>query len=181
VNRLSLSSYNPADLSPLCSDTRGPCAGRSGHCCDHYSNSSGHLGLHRSASLGVLPQAHEGMTSRIIGPTGLSWGLLSYWWTRGISVPHKPPIFGLIEITGSKIQGLACSFLILIRNNSKVSLSGHCSWTLSDPVKVIFYCLLPLLLFKTRCSALGLCFGGQHFDFLGFEFHWVHRRCTQCV
>jgi hypothetical protein len=48
VNRLSLSSYNPADLSPLCSDTRGPCAGRSGHCCDHYSNSSGHLGLRRS-------------------------------------------------------------------------------------------------------------------------------------
>jgi hypothetical protein len=31
----------------LCSDTRGPCAGRSGHCCDHYSDSSGHLGLHR--------------------------------------------------------------------------------------------------------------------------------------
>jgi hypothetical protein len=28
--------------------------------------------LCRSASLGVLSQAHEGMTSRIIGPTGLS-------------------------------------------------------------------------------------------------------------
>jgi hypothetical protein len=28
--------------------------------------------LFRSASLGVLSQAHEGMTSRIIRPTGLS-------------------------------------------------------------------------------------------------------------
>jgi hypothetical protein len=28
--------------------------------------------LCRSASLGVLSQAHEGMISRIIGPTGLS-------------------------------------------------------------------------------------------------------------
>jgi hypothetical protein len=28
--------------------------------------------LCRSISLGALPQAHEGMTSRIIGPTGLS-------------------------------------------------------------------------------------------------------------
>jgi hypothetical protein len=28
--------------------------------------------LYRSTSLGALPQAHEEMTSRIIGPTGLS-------------------------------------------------------------------------------------------------------------
>jgi hypothetical protein len=28
--------------------------------------------LYRSTSLGALPQAHEGMTSQIIGPTGLS-------------------------------------------------------------------------------------------------------------
>jgi hypothetical protein len=52
--------------------------------------------LRRSALLGVPPQAHEGMTLRIIGPTGPSRGILSFWWTRGISVPHKPPIFGLI-------------------------------------------------------------------------------------
>jgi hypothetical protein len=44
----------------------------------------------------VPPQAHEGMTLRIIGPAGLSRGLLAFQWTRGISVPHKPPIFGLI-------------------------------------------------------------------------------------
>jgi hypothetical protein len=42
------------------------------------------------------PQAHEGMTLRIIGPTGLSRGLLAFQWTWGISIPHKPPIFGLI-------------------------------------------------------------------------------------
>jgi hypothetical protein len=28
------------------------------------------------------------MTLRIIGPTGPSRGILSFWWTRGISVPH---------------------------------------------------------------------------------------------
>jgi hypothetical protein len=44
----------------------------------------------------VPPQAHEGMTLRIIGPAGLSRGLLAFQWTQGISVPHKPPIFGLI-------------------------------------------------------------------------------------
>jgi hypothetical protein len=47
--------------------------------------------LCRSASLGVLSQAHEGMTSRIIGPTGLSWGLLSFWWTRGYPSPTAGP------------------------------------------------------------------------------------------
>jgi hypothetical protein len=35
------------------------------------------------------PQAHEGMTLRIIGPAGLSRGLLAFQWTRGIFVPHK--------------------------------------------------------------------------------------------
>jgi hypothetical protein len=29
------------------------------------------------------------MTLRIIGPTGPSRGILSFWWTRGISVPHN--------------------------------------------------------------------------------------------
>jgi hypothetical protein len=46
--------------------------------------------------LDVPPQAHEGMTLRIIGPTSLSRGLLAFQWTQGIFVPHKPPIFGLI-------------------------------------------------------------------------------------
>jgi hypothetical protein len=72
----------------LSSDVRGPCAGRSGHCCDLRLNSSGRLSLRRSGLLAVPPQAHEGMTLRIIGPTGPSRGILSFWWTRGISVPH---------------------------------------------------------------------------------------------
>jgi hypothetical protein len=46
------------------------------------------LALRRSALLSVPPQAHEGMTLRIIGPTGPSRGILSFGWTRGISVPH---------------------------------------------------------------------------------------------
>jgi hypothetical protein len=44
----------------------------------------------------VPPQAHEGMALRIIGPAGLSRDLLAFQWTQGISVPHKPLIFGLI-------------------------------------------------------------------------------------
>jgi hypothetical protein len=35
-----------------------------------------------------VPNTNEGMTLRIIGPTGPSRGILSFWWTRGISVPH---------------------------------------------------------------------------------------------
>jgi hypothetical protein len=50
----------------------------------------------QSILAGVPPQAHEGITLRIIGPIGLSQGLLAFQWTQGISVPHKPPIFGLI-------------------------------------------------------------------------------------
>jgi hypothetical protein len=52
--------------------------------------------LCQSTLADVPPQAHEGVTLQIIGPTGLSRGLLSFQWTRGISVPHKPSIFGLI-------------------------------------------------------------------------------------
>jgi hypothetical protein len=52
--------------------------------------------LCQSTLVDVPPQAHEGVTLRIIGPAGLSRGLLYFQWTRGISVPHKPPIFGLI-------------------------------------------------------------------------------------
>jgi hypothetical protein len=52
--------------------------------------------LCRSTLPDVPPQAHEGMTLRITGPAGLSRGLLAFQWTRGMYVPHKPPIFGLI-------------------------------------------------------------------------------------
>jgi hypothetical protein len=66
--------------------------------------------LCQSTLADMPPQAHEGVTLRIIGPAGLSRGLLSFQWTWGISVPHKPPIFGLIfEINGPKIPGPACS------------------------------------------------------------------------
>jgi hypothetical protein len=42
----------------------------------------------QSILAGVPPQTHEGMTLRIIGPVGLSRGLLAFQWTRGISFPH---------------------------------------------------------------------------------------------
>jgi hypothetical protein len=72
VNWPSLSSYNPADLSPLRSDTRGPYAGRSGHCCDHYSNSSGRLGLRRSGLVSIHFTRHSSL-----GPQRDD--LVNYW------------------------------------------------------------------------------------------------------
>jgi hypothetical protein len=60
--------------------------------------SLGRLGLHRSSLLDVPPQAHEGMTLRIIGPTGPSRGIFSFWWTRGISVPHTLDPTPLLEV-----------------------------------------------------------------------------------
>jgi hypothetical protein len=45
--------------------------------------------LCQSILAGAPPQAHEGMTLRIIGPAGFSRGLLAFQWTLGISVPHN--------------------------------------------------------------------------------------------
>jgi hypothetical protein len=45
--------------------------------------------LCQSILAGAPPQAHEGMTLRIIGPAGFSRGLLAFQWTWGISVPHN--------------------------------------------------------------------------------------------
>jgi hypothetical protein len=77
ANLLSLSSYSSADSSSLSSNVRGPCAGRSGYCCDHRSNLLGRPSLHQPGlvlirSTGRSSQAHEGMTLRIMGPLGLS-------------------------------------------------------------------------------------------------------------
>jgi hypothetical protein len=45
--------------------------------------------LCQSTLADVPPQAHEGVTLRIVGPAGLSRGLLFFQWTRGIFVPHR--------------------------------------------------------------------------------------------
>ena len=50
--------------------------------------------LCRSTSQDVPPQAHEGMTLRIIGLVGLSRGLLAFQWTRGVSVTTSPQYLG---------------------------------------------------------------------------------------
>ena len=98
MNWLSLSSYNSVDLSSPSSVVRGSSAGKSGlllwflaqHCWTIRARTD--PASCRSASLVVPPQAHEGVTLRFIGPLGLSWGLLSFQWTRGISVPHINPV-----------------------------------------------------------------------------------------
>jgi hypothetical protein len=92
VNRLSLSSYNSADLSPFGSDVWGHCAGRSGHYCG-CPNSSGHLGLRWSnlVSLRFTRRPSPGPRRNDLAnywAQGLSWGFLAFKWTRGISVPH---------------------------------------------------------------------------------------------
>jgi hypothetical protein len=71
--------------------------------------------LCRSTSLGAPPQAHEWMTSRIIGPTGLSWGLLSFWWTRGIFVPHRDHL-DLMKgpCTPNMLHSSLCFLLLLL-------------------------------------------------------------------
>jgi hypothetical protein len=190
VNRLSLSSYNSADLSPLCSDVWGPYAGRSGHCCGHCSTSSGRLGLRRSglvvlcqsASPDVPPQAHEGTTLRIIGPMGLSWGPLSFWWTQGYPSPTSPRSLAWFWNNRPKDPRSSLQFSILIRNALKISLSSYCFWTLSDPIKTIFYCLLLPLFVGLRfipqksMLCLGFMLWKSTFCSLEFKFHWVHRR-----
>jgi hypothetical protein len=94
VNCFSLSSYDFADLSSPGSVVRGSSAGKSDLLLRSLAQRCGAVrvctnpALCRSASLVVPPQAHEGVTLRFIGLLGLSWGLLSFQWTRGISVPH---------------------------------------------------------------------------------------------
>ena len=100
MNRFSLSSHDSPDLSSPGSVVRGSSAGKSdlllqslAQCCGAVRVCA-HPALCRSASLVVSPQAHEGVTSRFIGLLGLSWGLLSFQWTRGISIPHRRDLAG---------------------------------------------------------------------------------------
>jgi hypothetical protein len=78
VNRFSLSSYDSADLSSPGSVVRGSSAGKSDLLLRSLAQRRGAVrvcanpALSRSASLVVPPQAHEGVTSWVIGPLGLS-------------------------------------------------------------------------------------------------------------
>jgi hypothetical protein len=78
VNHFSLSSYDSADLSSPGSVVRGSSAGKSDLLLQSLAQRCGvirvcaNLALCRSASLVAPPQAHEGVTSRVIGPLGLS-------------------------------------------------------------------------------------------------------------
>jgi hypothetical protein len=57
------------------------------------------------------------MTLWIIGPTGPSRGILSFWWTRGISVPHRHPI------------GLLVPFIYFWRRRMKRHIrQAGCKW-----------------------------------------------------
>jgi hypothetical protein len=103
VNCLSLSSYNPADLSSFSSDAWGCSVGKSGYCCGCCSNLLGRL----SSSWSDLVLIH--FTERpSLGPRrdgfvkywaqSLSRGLLAFQWTRGISVPHNHHVFVYLVI-----------------------------------------------------------------------------------
>jgi hypothetical protein len=54
---------------------------------------------------GAPPSAHKEVTLRIIEPTSLSQGLLSFQWTRGISVPHTLVLFTLFPVI-ARVQHL---------------------------------------------------------------------------
>jgi hypothetical protein len=166
---MSLSSYNSADPSSLGSDVRGSRAGRSGHCCDHCLNSSGRLGLRRS----------DLVSFHFIGRSspGPRRDDLADYWAHGplarylvllvdpgdIRPPQAPRSLGWFCHNRPKDLRSSLQSLTLTRNALEISLPGHYFWTLSDPVKTIFYCLLLLLFLDIWCSVSGSCFRGQHF------------------
>jgi hypothetical protein len=166
VDWLSLSSYNSADPSSFGSDVQGSRAGRSGRCRDHCSNSSGRLGL-CSSDLVLI---------RFIGcssPGPRRDELADYWAPREVSCPSggpggypsptSPQSLGWFWNNRPKDPRSSLQSLILTRNASEISLPGHYFWTLSNPVKTIFHCLLLLLFLEIWCSVSGSCFRGQHF------------------
>jgi hypothetical protein len=111
VNQLSLSSYNSADLSPLCSDVWGPSAGRSGLRCGRNSNSSGRLGLRRSSLVSICFIRRSS--------SGPRRNDLENYWAHGpfvrsfilpvdpvdIRPPQAPDLWVDFKITGPKILG----------------------------------------------------------------------------
>jgi hypothetical protein len=155
VNRLSLSSYNFADLSPFSFDVWGHFTGRSDHYCG-CPNSSGCLGLCWSnlVSLhftGRPPRPTKGWPCELLGTRPFVRSFSLPVDPGDICPPQAPHLWVDFEITGPKILGPACSFLILIRNALKIGPPSHCFWTLSDSVETIFCCfLLPLF--------ISLCF-----------------------
>jgi hypothetical protein len=62
----------------------------------------------RSTLLVASPQAHERMTSRFIGPLGLSWGLLLFLVDPGDIYPHSHNSYG-----NSKNSVYSISFSVL--------------------------------------------------------------------
>jgi hypothetical protein len=119
--------------------------------------------FHQSALLDVSPRPTKGWPREPLGPrafcevfypSGGPGGYLSptSYWSLGWFWNNRP------KDPRSSLQSL-----ILPRNALKISLPGRYFWTLSDPVKTIFYCLLPLLLLEIWCSVSGSCFRGQHF------------------
>jgi hypothetical protein len=90
--------------------------GRLGHCCDHCSNSSGRLGLHRSGLVSIR-------FTRRSSPGPRRDDLANYWahgpFVRSLILlvdpgdirpPQAPDLWVDFEISGPKILGPACSF-----------------------------------------------------------------------
>jgi hypothetical protein len=92
----------------------------------------------------VPPQAHEGMTLRVIGPAGLSRGLLAFQWTRGISVPHmvevnyaflKTAVICIPKETRKKFQSTASELPVLTHLNPTILASCRDHQLTSSSVK----------------------------------------------
>jgi hypothetical protein len=131
--------------------------------------------LCRSALLDVSPRPTKGWPRELLGPRAFREVFYPSGGPRGYLSPTSPQSLGWFWNNRPKDPRSNLQSLILPRNVLKISLSGHYFWTLSDPVTMIFYCLLPLLLLEIWCSVSGSCFRGQHFVLLSFEVHWVHQ------
>jgi hypothetical protein len=119
--------------------------------------------LCQSALLDVSPRPTKGWPRELLGPRAFREVFYPSGGPGDICPPQAPDLWVDFEITSPKILGPACSLWFLLRNAVEISLPGHYSWTLSDPVKTVFYCLLPLLLLEIWCSVSGSCFRGQNF------------------
>jgi hypothetical protein len=93
--------------------------------------------LRQSALLDVSPRPTKGWPREPLGPWAFREVFYPSGGPRGYLSPTSP------QFWNNRLKDPRSSWqsLILPRNTLKISLPGRYFWTLSDPVKTIFYCL----------------------------------------
>jgi hypothetical protein len=119
--------------------------------------------LCQSTLLDVPPRPTKGWPRGLLGPWAPHEVSCPSGGPGGYPSPTSPRSLGWFWNNRPKDPRSSLRSLILTRNALEISLPGHYFWTLSDPVKTIFYCLVSLLFLEIWCSVSGSCFRGQHF------------------